>query len=120
MTAMLDSSDRADQTPTMVSMSPKHDPSPNIVRRERREDIARIAASHGARNVRVFGSAGREDPDAADLDLLVEMRGGRTLFDLIDLSQELTEELGIEVDVLSDRGLSPYLSERILAEAVPL
>jgi len=57
---------------------------------------------------------------AHDLDLLVEMAEDRNLFDLIALSQELEETLGIKVDVLTEGGLSPYLRERILAEAVPL
>jgi predicted nucleotidyltransferase len=93
---------------------------PSTVRRDSRDQIARIASAHGASNVRVFGSAARGDEDAHDLDLLVEMGEGRSLFDLIALSDELAEALGVEVDVLSDRGLSPYLRDRILDEAVPL
>jgi predicted nucleotidyltransferase len=85
-----------------------------------REEIVRIASAHGARNVRVFGSAGRGEPDACDIDLLVEMAEGRNLLDLIALSNELQEALGAEVDVVSERGLSPYVRDRILAEAVPL
>jgi uncharacterized protein len=92
-----------------------------LARHESREDIARIASVHGARNVRVFGSAGRgEAGSSSDLDLLVEMSEDRNLFDLIALSQELEQALGVEVDVLSEGGLSPYLRERILAEAAPL
>lgn len=87
---------------------------------ESRAEIARIASAHGARNVRVFGSVGRGEASARDLDLLVEMIDGRNLFDLIALSNELEDTLGIEVDVVSERGLSPYLRDRILAEAVPL
>lgn len=93
---------------------------PLTARRQSREDIARIASAHGARNVRVFGSAARGEEGARDLDLLVEMGEDRSLFDLIALSDELRETLGIEVDVLSDGGLSPYLRDRILSEAVPL
>jgi predicted nucleotidyltransferase len=86
-----------------------------------REDIRRIASAHGARNVRVFGSVARgETGEASDLDLLVDMSGGRTLLDLIALSNELTDRLGVEVDVLTEGGLSPYLREPILAEAVAL
>jgi uncharacterized protein len=89
--------------------------------REAREEIARIAAAHGARNVRVFGSAGRGEAGAAsDLDLLVDMSEGRNLLDLIALSNDLEDTLGIEVDVLTEGSLSPYLRERILAEAVVL
>lgn len=91
-----------------------------LARRESRESISRIAADHGARNLRVFGSAGRGEPGARDLDLLVEMAPDRNLFDLIALSEELKEALGVEVDVLTEAGLSPYLRDRILAEAVPL
>jgi len=92
-----------------------------VVARESRGEIARIAASHGARNVRVFGSAGRGEADpASDLDLLVEMSEGRNLFDLIALSNELEDALGLGVDVVTEGGLSPYLRDRILSEAVAL
>jgi len=86
-----------------------------------REDINRIAAEHGARNVRVFGSVSRGAADGdSDLDLLVEMGEGRSLFDLIALSDELEETLGVEVDVLTEGSLSPYIRDGILAEAVAL
>lgn len=88
---------------------------------EAREDINRIAAAHGALNVRVFGSAGRGEAAASsDVDLLVDMGDGRNLLDLVALSNELEDALGIEVDVLTEGGLSPYLKEQILAEAVAL
>lgn len=41
--------------------------------RGKRQDILRVAARHGARNIRVFGSAARgEDRPGSDIDLLVE------------------------------------------------
>lgn len=86
-----------------------------------REDVRRIAAAHGAGNVRVFGSVGRGEQSASsDLDLLVDMAEGRSLFDLIALSNELEESLGVEVDVVTKASLSPYLRDRILDEAVAL
>jgi uncharacterized protein len=86
-----------------------------------RAEIVAAAATHGATNVRVFGSAARnERRKGSDLDLLVRMEEGRSLFDLIALSQELEDRLGVPVDVLSEGGLSPYLRDRILSEAVPL
>lgn len=101
-------------------MSKQRANSPVLVRGESRDEISRIASEHGARNVRVFGSAGRGEGGAHDLDLLVDMAEDRNLFDLIALSQELEEELGIDVDVQTEAGLSPYMRDRILAEAVPL
>jgi predicted nucleotidyltransferase len=86
-----------------------------------REDISRIAAAHGARNVRVFGSVARgESGGSSDLDLLVEMAKGRTLFDLVALGADLEEALGVAVDVVTEKSLSPYLRDRVLAEAVSL
>jgi uncharacterized protein len=86
-----------------------------------REDVRRIAAAHGAGNVRVFGSVGRGEQGASsDLDLLVDMAEGRSLFDLIALSNDLEESLGVEVDVVTEASLSPYIRDSVLDEAVAL
>jgi uncharacterized protein len=88
---------------------------------EKRADILRIAAKHGARNVRVFGSVARGEADAeSDLDLLVDMESGRSLFDHAALWLELEELLGQKVDVVSERGIKPRIRERVLREATPL
>jgi uncharacterized protein len=84
-------------------------------------EINRIAAAHGAGNVRVFGSVSRGEAGSdSDLDLLVDMSEGRSLFDLVALSDELEDTLGVDVDVVTERSLSAYLRDRILAEAVAL
>lgn len=87
----------------------------------RRGAIIQLAEQYGAHNVRVFGSVARgESGPTSDIDLLVEMDQGRSLLDLIELSQELEAFLDRKVDILTDEGLSPYLEQRIHAEAVPL
>jgi predicted nucleotidyltransferase len=69
----------------------------------------------------VFGSVARgEAGPTSDVDLLVEMDHGRSLLDLIELTQELETFLERKVDILTDQGLSPYLEERIHSEAIPL
>jgi predicted nucleotidyltransferase len=86
-----------------------------------RRAILELATRHGARNVRVFGSVARGDdrPDS-DVDLLVDVEPGRSLLDVIALEQDLEALLGRTVDVQTDSGLSPYLQQRILAEAAAL
>jgi predicted nucleotidyltransferase len=81
-------------------------------------EILRIAHDRGAYDVRVFGSRARGDarPDS-DLDLLVCFESGRSLLDLVGMKRALEELLGIRVDVVSERGLSPYLRDSVLAEA---
>ena len=85
------------------------------------EVVREIAASHGAGNVRLFGSRLRGDAGPeSDLDLLVDFEAGRSLLDLIDLKQELEERLGCVVDIVTERALNPHIGGRILEEAVPL
>jgi predicted nucleotidyltransferase len=87
----------------------------------KREDILRIAAKHGARGVRVFGSVARGEASAgSDVDFLVEFEPGRSLFDHAALLLDLEELLGREVDVVTHRSLRSRIRERVLAEAVPL
>ena len=89
--------------------------------KKKRDEILRTAARHGAYNVRVFGSAvrGEAGPDS-DVDFLVEMEPGRSLFDLGGLLMDLQALLGREVDVVTERGLHWYIRDRVLAEAKPL
>jgi len=89
--------------------------------REKREEILRIAARHGARNVRVFGSVARGEADEkSDIDLLVDMEPGRSLFDLGGLWSDLNELLGAKVDIVTEKGLKQRIKERVIKEAVPL
>ena len=89
--------------------------------KDRREDILRIAAQHGAHNVRVFGSVARGEgrPDS-DVDFLVELESGRSLLDLGGLLMDLQTLLGSEVDVVTDKGLRDRIRARVLQEARPL
>jgi hypothetical protein len=86
-----------------------------------RQDILRIAARHGARNVRLFGSVARGDDGASsDLDVLVDMEPERSLLDLVGLGQDLEELLDRRVDVITENSVHPAHRQRILAEARPL
>jgi predicted nucleotidyltransferase len=88
---------------------------------EKRDEILRIAAKHGARNVRVFGSVARgEASPESDVDLLVEVGPTTSSWFPAGLILDLEELLGCPVEVVTERGLSPYLRDRVLAEAVPL
>jgi len=89
--------------------------------REKREEILKLAAKHGARNVRIFGSVARGEADEqSDVDFLVDMQPGRSLFDMGGLLMDLRELLGRDVDVITERGLKPRIRARVLREAVNL
>jgi len=89
--------------------------------KEKREEIVRIAAKHGARNVRLFGSVVRGEADhKSDVDFLVTLDENTTLMNHAALIEELEGLPGHKVDVASDRGLRPRIKDRVLSEAVAL
>jgi predicted nucleotidyltransferase len=89
--------------------------------RSKRKRILEIAARHGARKVRVFGSVARgQDRPGSDVDFLVEMEEGRSLLDHAALILDLERLLKRPVDVASDRGLRPSVRRRILKDAIAL
>ena len=91
--------------------------------RQSRDDIARIAAVHGATEVRIFGSVARgEAGPRSDVDVLVDMES-RGLFEQAALQSDLEELLGCPVHVVTAGGLRHARDptrRRIEREAVPL
>jgi predicted nucleotidyltransferase len=89
--------------------------------KDKREEILRIAASHGAQSVRVFGSRSRgEARPESDLDLLVRLETGRSLLDIVAMKQDVEDLLGCGVDVVTEAAISPYIREQVLKEAIDL
>ncbi len=88
---------------------------------KKRAKILTLAESHGAYNVRIFGSMARGEaqPDS-DIDFLVEFKPGYGLIDRIALMQDLEDLLGCKVDVVRERSLEDRIHQRILKDAVPL
>ncbi|HLO24761.1 MAG TPA: nucleotidyltransferase family protein [Geobacteraceae bacterium] len=72
---------------------------------------------YGARKIGVFGSyaRGEQRPDS-DLDVLVDFRDCKSLLTLVRIERELSEALGVKVDLLTEKAISPYLIDRIKAE----
>jgi len=88
---------------------------------DRREEILKVAASHGATDVRLFGSRARgEAGGASDVDLLVRLAPGRTLFDLVAIKQDLEDLLGCSVDVATEEAISSYIRPQVLKEGITL
>ena len=91
------------------------------IRNSKRDEILRLAAAHGARNVRVFGSLARGEQRAeSDVDLLVDLEADRSLMDLGGLLVDLEKLLGARVDVATEQMLKPRVRSRALLDAVPL
>lgn len=89
--------------------------------RRHRAAVRRIAAAHGASNVRVFGSTARGDDTAgSDIDLLVHLDRPVGLIGLARLEHELRDTLGAPVDLVPDDGLKPGVRVAAERDAIPL
>ena len=93
----------------------------DTLRREKAE-IVRLAATHGCRNVRVFGSVatGENRPDS-DVDFLVDFPPGYDLFaQRLPLAEALSELTGRKVDLVPEHELNRHIRQQVLDEAVDL
>jgi predicted nucleotidyltransferase len=88
---------------------------------EKRDEIKRIAAKHGAYNIRVFGSVARGDagPDS-DIDLLIDAGSNTSSWFPAGLILELEDLLGRRVEVVIEKALNPNIRDYVLREATPL
>ncbi len=87
----------------------------------KRDEILRLAAKHGAGNVRIFGSVARgQDTLSSDVDFLVDVVGETSPWFPGSLIADLEELLGRPVQVVTHRALSPLIREHVLKEAQPL
>ena len=86
---------------------------------EKIKKVVEMLKRHGAKEIKIFGSYVRDEArEDSDLDILVEFSERKSLLDLVGIEQELEEALGIKVDLLTRKSISPYLIDRIEKEAV--
>ena len=94
---------------------------PSVAIASKRSAVRKMVRRFRASNPRIFGSVLHgADNEGSDLDLLVDVLPGATLFDLGGLQAELEELLGVHVDLLTPGDLPSKLRDRVLAEAEPV
>lgn len=80
--------------------------------------IVEILASHGAVKVSVFGSYARgEEKKGSDVDVIVKFREQKSLLELVGIEREVSHKTGKNVDLLTEKSISPHIAERIAREA---
>lgn len=88
---------------------------------DKREQILKIAAQHGACNIRIFGSVARgEATEDSDVDFLVDLGENLSPWFPVGLIQDWEALLERKVDVVTTESLHYFIRERVLKEAIPL
>ena len=81
------------------------------------EKIVQVLKNKGAKKIAVFGSYARnEEKPGSDVDIIVEFSERKSLLALVRIERELSEILGIRVDLLTEKSISPYLIDSIKKE----
>ncbi len=94
---------------------------PSEVFEQNRQLIRDVAARYPVANPRVFGSVLHgDDREDSDIDIVIDIMPGLTLFDLSGLQSDLESALGVRVDVVTSTGLHRFIREKVLAEAEPV
>lgn len=80
-----------------------------------------LAEKYKLRSLGVFGSYTRNEQNSkSDLDVLIDYEEAPSLFTLIKLEYHLSELLGVNIDLITRKGIKPPLRKRILEEVVYL
>lgn len=86
---------------------------------EIKKKIISILVKYGIKKILIFGSYARNEATPnSDLDLIVEFPEGTSLLDHIGIEFELSEALNMKIDLLSQNGISLYIKDQIMKEAV--
>ncbi|WLT40713.1 nucleotidyltransferase family protein (plasmid) [Synechocystis sp. B12] len=87
----------------------------------KKSEILAIAQKYGASNIRVFGSCARGDMTSeSDIDFLMDIEKGNSLFHRIQLIQELEDLLGTRIDIAKPENLHSRIRDQVLDEAICL
>ena len=88
---------------------------------EIKKDVLPILRKADVTKAALFGSYVRGDNTKnSDIDILVDLPRGKSLFDLVGLKIDLENNLNKKVDVVTYRGICPHLKESILSNQYPI
>ncbi|MFO7664883.1 MAG: nucleotidyltransferase family protein [Chloroflexota bacterium] len=103
----------------MIANNPVRSPSLNDLIARLQAAKPELAARYGVRSLGLFGSHVRGEAGAgSDLDVLVEFATQPSLFQFVRLKNELSELLGLPVDLVIRSALKPVIGKTTLQEVI--
>ena len=95
--------------------------SPEEISQVLKASMPEIKERYKVKSLGIFGSYVRKEAKkSSDLDILVEFDQAPSLLEFIRMEDELSEKLGIKVDLVLKRALKTHIGRRILAEMIPI
>lgn len=86
-----------------------------------RRDLPRLRRDYAVQSLGLFGSYVRgEQRPGSDLDVLVEFSAVPGMLRFLDLERDLSQLLGVAVDLVQKDALKPAIGKRILEEVLPI
>lgn len=86
-----------------------------------KDTILTVVSAYQPTLIGIFGSYARgENEPESDLDILIDFEHSPNLLEIIGLEQELTEQLGVKVDLITLRSLNPQLKQYVEQDLIPL
>ena len=91
------------------------------IKKRLRNQKPALATRYSVKEIGIFGSfvRGTQQPQS-DVDVLVDFEEYPSLLEFVQLEDELSERLGVKVDLVMKSGLKPRIGQRILAEVIYL
>jgi len=91
------------------------------IKRTLRAHLPELREQYAVKSLGIFGSYVRgEQKKRSDLDVLVEFETAPTLLEFVHLKRQLSQTLGVEVDLVLKKTLKPNIGRYILAEVVAI
>jgi predicted nucleotidyltransferase len=91
------------------------------IRQILKQSMPEITERYKVKSLGIFGSYVRKEAEkSSDLDILVEFHTAPSLLQFIRMEDELSEKLGIKVDLVMKKALKTHIGQRILAEVIPV
>lgn len=84
---------------------------------DEKDTIRDMLEDEGASHIAIFGSYARgEETQESDVDVLVQFSERKSLLDVVRIERELSEAIGKDIDLVTEKSLSPYIKERVSRE----
>ena len=84
-----------------------------------RESIVAVLSRNGAERISIFGSYARgEAGRKSDIDILVRFSRPKSLFQIVQIEDEIKKSIHMNVDLVTEKAVSPYLEGSIHRDEV--